>query len=214
MTLWLIHIFKRRMINRVWAAFSELVESKKFMMRQLIASLFCKKRFKDILRRKGWDISERYRRDVRSSLTIFTNCVRDRQEAKAREVMLSFLQDFCGKVRLMFAVNALPGYITKYRTLAIETWKMRQRRRQFLSHIFKREYSIMLDYFRAKKKPQSKRTAQKLLNMKPHNLEKIIEDFFYQVCYNFYKRQNMLHVLMRRKYLKINSALANEIRLS
>ena len=46
----------------------------------------------------------------------------------------------------------------------------------------------MLHYYKGKKKPQSKKTSAKLMTIKPYNVEKILDDYFYKVCYAFFKR--------------------------
>ena len=41
----------------------------------------------------------------------------------------------------------------------------------------------MTDFYKGKKKPQSKKLFQKLVTIKPHNLNKLLDDFFYKMCY-------------------------------
>ena len=64
---------------------------------------------------------------------------------------------------------------------------MRRLRREFLGQIFKREIELMVGYY-GKKKKTGKKTLTKLMAIKAHNLEKILDDYFYKVCYSFYKR--------------------------
>ena len=42
-------------------------------------------------------------------------------------------------------------------------------------------------YYKSKKK-MGKKTLLKLQQIKKHNLEKILDEYFYGVCYNFFKR--------------------------
>ena len=57
-----------------------------------------------------------------------------------------------------------------------------------MAEICQRELSVLLDYYKAKKKPANKKILTKLVLMKPHNLEKLLNDYYYKVCYEFYKR--------------------------
>lgn len=41
--------------------------------------------------------------------------------------------------------------------------------------------------------------------MKQHNLDKILDDYFYGVCYKFYQRQMHIWILLRHKYLRTAS---------
>ena len=72
---------------------------------------------------------------------------------------------------------------------------MRKDRRQFLSEIFQRELDIMKEFYKGKKK-SGKKTLAKLMCIKPHNLEKILDDYFYKICHAFYKRQMNIWILL------------------
>ncbi len=61
----------------------------------------------------------------------------------------------------------------------------------------------MLVHYSGKKK--LKKTLQKLQNMKAHNMEKILDDYFYGVCYEYYKRQMQIWILLSHKYLRSSS---------
>ena len=65
---------------------------------------------------------------------------------------------------------------------------MRNTRREYLSELAEREIGIMSIYYKSKKK-MGKKTLQKIQQIKKHNLEKILDEYFYGVCYNFFKRQ-------------------------
>lgn len=41
--------------------------------------------------------------------------------------------------------------------------------------------------------------------MKQHNLEKISNDYFFGVCYEYYKRQMQIWILLKHKYLRTSS---------
>jgi hypothetical protein len=77
-------------------------------------------------------------------------------------------------------------------------------KRKFLMSVFEREKRTMLVHYQGKKK--FKKILTKLQNIKQHNLEKIVDDYFYRVCYEFYKRQMHIWILLRHKYLR-NSAV-------
>lgn len=38
--------------------------------------------------------------------------------------------------------------------------------------------------------------------MKGHNLQKILDDYFFNVCYKFYKRQMRIWILLSHKYFR------------
>ena len=63
---------------------------------------------------------------------------------------------------------------------------MIERKRTFLSQIFEREWRTMLRHLQGKKK--YKKTHQKLGSLNKVKLEIILDDYFWGVCYAFYKR--------------------------
>mmetsp|Transcript_1332 Transcript_1332/g.1818 ORF Transcript_1332/g.1818 Transcript_1332/m.1818 type:complete len:107 (+) Transcript_1332:1648-1968(+) len=83
-------------------------------------------------------------------------------------------------------------------------------KREFLSQIFERELRIMMQFYHGKRK--HKKVYQKLENIKQHNLEHILDDYFYGVCYEFYKRQMQIWVLLRHKYLRTSAVKVEERR--
>ena len=40
--------------------------------------------------------------------------------------------------------------------------------------------------------------------IKPHNLEKILDDYFFNVCSHFFKRQMQIWILLQHKYLRLS----------
>ena len=58
----------------------------------------------------------------------------------------------------------------------------------------------MLEFYQGKKK--FKKTYQKLEKIKEHNVHKILDDYFYGVCYEYYKRQMHIWILLKHKYLR------------
>ena len=64
---------------------------------------------------------------------------------------------------------------------------MRRQRREFLGEVFERELKIMINFYKLKKKA-GKKMVTKLEKIKPHVMEKILDDYFFKVCQNFYKR--------------------------
>lgn len=53
---------------------------------------------------------------------------------------------------------------------------------------------------------------QKLEKIKEHNLSKILDDYFYDVCYMYYKRQMRIWVLLQHKYLRASAVSVNDRR--
>ena len=88
---------------------------------------------------------------------------------------------------LEWKIRIWPMYKDRWQKKAQKVIRMRKLRREFLGQIFKREFELMVAYYQKKKKTGKKLLA-KIMAIKPHNLEKILDDYFYQVCYNFYKR--------------------------
>ena len=58
----------------------------------------------------------------------------------------------------------------------------------------------MTNFYKGKKKA-GKKTLTKLMAIKPHNLEKLLDDFFFKICRSFFKRQMIIWILLRHKYL-------------
>ena len=77
---------------------------------------------------------------------------------------------------------------------------MRKTRREFLSEIFQRELEIMINFYKGKKKA-GKKTLVKLMAIKPHNLEKTLDDYFHKIARAFFKRQMIIWILLKHKYL-------------
>lgn len=83
---------------------------------------------------------------------------------------------------------ALPEFLQKFCAQVLKVRQMKLQRREFLGEIVQRELKVMMDYYKAKKKPQNKKILKNLVLMKEHNLEKILNDYYFKVCYAFYKR--------------------------
>ena len=77
------------------------------------------------------------------------------------------------------------------------------RRRVFLSELAHREYFVMIEHFKSKKKVAGKKTLTKLERMKMHNLENLLDDYFHRVCFDFWRRQMMIWCCLRLKHLKV-----------
>ena len=54
----------------------------------------------------------------------------------------------------------------------------------------------MITSLSGKKKVADKKKLSKLKAIKQHNMDKILDDYFFGVCYNFYKRQMQIWVLL------------------
>ena len=97
-------------------------------------------------------------------------------------------------------LRAFPQFVDKWGLKATLVRKMVRRRRRFLTRVFEREKRMMLLYYQGKKK--FKKLLTKLQSIKQHNLEKIIDDYFYGVCYQYYKRQIQIYIVLKYKYLR------------
>ena len=53
----------------------------------------------------------------------------------------------------------------------------------------------MCMYYKSKKK-FGKKTLTKLKEIKKHNLEKILDEYFYGICHNYFKRQMQIWILL------------------
>jgi hypothetical protein len=84
---------------------------------------------------------------------------------------------------------------------------MIKNKRAFLSLFFQREYKIMLKFYNGKKK--LKKTLTKLQSLKPANLENVIDCYFNDVCYGFFKRQMLIWILLKHKYLRTSAVDIN-----
>ena len=80
----------------------------------------------------------------------------------------------------------MPRFIDYWGLKAKKVRDMIKIRRDFLTEVVNRELRIMLAHYQGKKK--FKKVLQKLEKIKEHNLSKILDDYFYGVCYEFYKR--------------------------
>ena len=85
-----------------------------------------------------------------------------------------------------------------------------KRKRKFLTKIFEREKRSMMMHLQGKKK--LKKSLQKFQSMKQHNLEKIMDDYFFGVCYQYYKRQMRVWILLQHKYLRSSAVNINDRR--
>ena len=102
-------------------------------------------------------------------------------------MVLRFFRAFNARRGLQAHLRAVPQFVDKWGQKATLVRKMVRRRRRFLTRVFEREKRIMLKFYQGKKK--FKKLLTKLQSIKQHNLEKIIDDYFFGVCYQYYKRQ-------------------------
>ena len=85
-------------------------------------------------------------------------------------------------------------------------------KRNMLDTYFIREVEIMIYYYKTvkgTKKKEAKKNAEKISKIldpnneaMAYNMRVILSDYFKNVCYEFYKRQMYIWVLLRYKYLK------------
>ena len=98
-------------------------------------------------------------------------------------------------------MRGLPQFVDKWGKKATKVRKMIKRRRRFLTRVFEREKRTMLVFYQGKKK--FKKLHAKIGSIKQINLEKILDDYFW-VCYEFYKRQMQIWIILQYKYLRTN----------
>ena len=80
-------------------------------------------------------------------------------------------------------------------------------KREFLNKMFNREAEIMLEFYKSRSKGKTptakkyKSLIQKIENMHYTRRDMILDEYF-KVCYNVYKRQMRIWILLAHKYLK------------
>lgn len=95
----------------------------------------------------------------------------------------------------------LPADIDRICWKGLKSKTLKERRREFLGELAKREHCIMIEFYRSqKKKLSAKKMANKLLAMKEANLESILDNYFYSVCCKFYRRQSAIWCGLKFKY--------------
>ena len=81
-------------------------------------------------------------------------------------------------------------------------------KRLFLNDIFNREAEIMINHYTSKGKGKSpaakkyKALLAKIKNIDQDKIDMVLDEYFWKVCYEFYKRQMRVWILLAHKYLK------------
>lgn len=145
-------------------------------------------------------MQDRQRQMIRDSITTEACFTKDLKMERASQIFAKFLVASSARSDLLESLQNYPGFVKYWQNKWIKVKKMLKRKRKFLSSIFEREKRIMLNFYQGKKK--QKKVLQKLQNMKTHNIERIMDDYFYGVCYEFYKRQMHIWILLSHKYLR------------
>ena len=159
-----------------------------------------KANYKDYILKYGSTLQIRQKNQLRSCL-MFKNIMTERTIAqRAAQTMANFFVASSARKALMKKLRAFPDYVDYWKVKGNKVQNMIKLKRAFLTDIFEREKRTMLRHYQSKKK--FKKTFMKLQNIKSHNLEKILDDYFTGVCYNFYKRQMQIWILLRHKYLR------------
>lgn len=78
-------------------------------------------------------------------------------------------------------------------------------RRKCLGELANREYNLMIEHFKSKKKVVAKKIMNKLENIRWQNLENLLDDYFEKVCYDFYRRQMLIWLHVRSRNLKADA---------
>ena len=139
-----------------------------------------------MMKRSGNTVAVRNMRTVRNSAVIKTLVTKEMIEKRAGSVIAHFLEASSWRKKLAAKMIAMNNFVYHWFCKAKKVRNMVLTRREFLTQIFNREHRIMLDFYRGKKK--HKKLYQKLEKIKDYNLLKILDDYFYGVCYEFYKR--------------------------
>ena len=122
---------------------------------------------------------------------------RDIYKDSALEKVKEFLLTYCSILRFENGIRAMPEFNHKWGMKVLKVHQMRKRRREFLGEVFARETEIMSNHYSHKKKTASnKKILLKLAGIKPHNVKNILDDYFYKVCNEFFKRQMQIWILL------------------
>ena len=137
--------------------------------------------------KQGPKIKIRNQRRARNTLLMQNAFTSDKVEEEASDFLCNFSQSYETTLLFENKIRSFPAQIDYWGYKALKVIKMRRDRREFLSEIFQRELEIMTNFYKGKKKA-GKKTLLKLMAIKPHNLEKILDDFFFKICRAFFKR--------------------------
>ena len=89
-------------------------------------------------------------------------------------------------------------------------------KRKFLNDIFNREAEIMLNFYTAKGKGKSpiakkyKGLRDKIKNIDQEKIDLVLDEYFWKVCYAYYRRQMRIWVILTYKYLNTRKMSAKD----
>ena len=89
-------------------------------------------------------------------------------------------------------------------------------KRSFLNDIFNREAEIMLNFYTAKGKGKSpvakkyKGLRDKIKNIDQEKIDLVLDEYFWKVCYAYYRRQMRIWVILTYKYLNTRKMSAKD----
>ena len=133
------------------------------------------------MQRYGIDQDSRTRMMAKQYFDFFALMTNDTAEKRGRKRILKFLRAVSARRDLQGHMRALPEFVDKWGKKATQVRKMIRRRRRFLTRIFEREKRTMLIHYQGKKK--FKKILTKLQSIKELNMAKIMDAYFFGVCY-------------------------------
>ena len=153
--------------------------------------------------RSGKNFEVRLRRSVRNSICSMTPMIKKTLDRRAGSTIVDFLKSASPRLTLFTRLYFLaPKYIDSLGYRALYVKEMKMRRREFLGDLAQRELHLMLEYYKNKKKTTQKKIMNKLQAMKPRHLTSVLDDYFFKICFDFYRRQMHIYCILKNKYIK------------
>lgn len=212
MTLFLKRVFLREFVGEIWLQYQERLEQLRIEKLENDSALMLQHNYRRMMARQSKTIDGRVRNLLRYSLLFQNSIYHDNSAVASVAIVQRFLQATATRSGLKRKLQSFPAYIDRWKQKAKRVRDSVHMRFAVLKGLFERELKIMVRYYGSKSKKQSKKTLLKLQNIKPHNMEKMISDYFWGVCYAFYKRQMQIWVLLRHKYLRTSAVEVHERR--
>ena len=120
----------------------------------------------------------------------------------AAYIMYNFLTNAIEKRKLQkLLLDYIPN-IRKWELKAYEVLESIKLKRAFMNKIFTREAEIMLEHYTVKgkgNKPAAKKykaALAKIKNIDEDKINLVCDEYFWKVCYEFYKREMRIWVLL------------------
>ena len=199
-TKMIVHAFSYAIYKEIYGKFRErCAELRQIKIQNESASML---QFSYRLRmaRYGATYAIRQLKENRNFLNMSNTWIQDLSENRGMKILRAFSTAASARNGFMKKLKNFPNFVDHFKVKAFKARKSLKRKRNFLSRIFQREKQIMLKFYQGKKK--NKKLHQKLQNMKDHNMHKILDDYFWGVCYEYYKRQLQIFILLQTKYLR------------